>query len=171
MANPYLGEIRIFPYNFSPMGWALCEGQTMPISQNTALFALLGTTYGGNGTTTFNLPDLRGRAVVGAGEGPGLSNYVLGEDGGAESVTLTSNQMPAHNHLVHADEGKGNSKVPGGSVIALGKKDEFSTVSDGSTMNAGMIANTGGSQPAPILSPFLVMTPCIALQGIFPSRS
>src|SRR3954470_21278546 len=98
MSSPFIGEIRLFPYNFAPRGWAFCSGQILPISQNTALFSLLGTTYGGNGQTTFALPDLRGRAAISSGQGPGLSSYTIGEVGGVESVTLNTQQMPQHQH-------------------------------------------------------------------------
>jgi microcystin-dependent protein len=171
VANPYIGEIRLFPYNFAPSGWAFCQGQIIPINQNTALFSLLGTNYGGNGTSTFALPDLRGRSVVGQGQGPGLSSFVVGQQGGTETVTLSSAQIPAHSHLVHASDVKGNSKLAANDFLALGKKDEFSTTTDGTTMNPAMIGNTGGGQAVGIRSPYLVITPCIAMQGIFPARN
>jgi microcystin-dependent protein len=171
VANPYLGEIRIFPYNFAPSGWALCAGQILSIAQNNALFALLGTLYGGNGTSTFALPDLRGRVPIGQGQGPGLSSYTVGQVGGVESVVLNTNQMPAHSHPVTASDAKGSSKLAKGNVLALGKKDEFATAPDGTVMNAAMITSTGGGQAHSNVQPYLALTPCIALQGIFPSRN
>src|SRR5439155_16461480 len=120
MSEPFLGEIRIFPYNFAPRGWALCSGQILPIAQNTALFSLLGTTYGGNGQTTFGLPDLRGRTPVGVGQGPGLSSIDLGEVSGTESVTLTQQNLAAHAHLAFGNQGGATGTRPGGSVPAGG---------------------------------------------------
>lgn len=171
MASPYLGEIRIFTYNFAPQGWAYCAGQTLPINQNTALFALLGTTYGGDGISTFMLPDLRGRTLVGQGQGGGLADYTIGEVAGAESVTLHTTQMPGHTHRVEASDLAGNSKYAKGNVLALGTAHEFTASSDGTLMNPAMISHAGGGQPFDNRQPFLVLTPCIALQGIFPSRS
>src|SRR5216110_2514157 len=112
MADPFVAEIRIFPFNFPPKGWAFCDGQLMPISQNTALFSLLGTTYGGNGKTTFALPDLRGRSPVAAGQGPRLTNVALGEAGGTENVTLLSSNMPMHNHVLSADSSEATAGTP-----------------------------------------------------------
>ena len=118
MSEPFLGQIMLVGFNFAPVGWALCNGQILSITQNTALFSLLGTTYGGNGTTTFALPDLRGRAAVGFGQGPGLSNYDLGQSTGTETVTLTVGQMPAHNHMVAANAANGNVSSPSGADLA-----------------------------------------------------
>lgn len=171
MANPYLGEIRIFPYNFAPSGWAFCAGQILPISQNTALFALIGTFYGGNGSSTFALPDLRGRVIMGQGQGPGLPSYTVGQPGGTDTVTLTTAQIPAHGHPVLASDQKGTSKLAAGNFLAKGVKDEFATSSDGTVMGASMIGSTGGGQPLSVVQPYLVVTPCISLQGIFPSRN
>ena len=172
VANPFLGEIRLFPYTFSPQGWAFCDGRSMPISQNAALFALLSVTYGGNGTTNFNLPDLRGRVPVSSGQGNGLSDYVIGEVTGVESVTLDGAQMPSHAHLVEASAAKTTAKTPAGGVPGHTKADAYDATPDGTTtMNAGMIAPAGGNQPHTNLQPLLVMNFCIALQGIFPSRS
>jgi microcystin-dependent protein len=171
VANPYLGEIRFFAFLFAPRGWAFCNGQTLPISQNEALFDLLGTTYGGNGTSNFKLPNLQSRVVIGQGEGAGLSSYDLGEVGGSETETLTSSQMPVHNHMVQASDKKGSSNLAAGNVLALGKKDEFATTPDGTIMNSAMITNAGGGDPVSIVQPYLVLNPCISLQGIFPSQS
>jgi microcystin-dependent protein len=173
MADPFLGEIRMFGGNFAPIGWALCAGQILPISQNTALFSLLGTTYGGNGTTTFALPDLRGRVPLSFGQGPGLSNYVLGQASGSENVTLISNQMPAHAHAVSAVAGnQGTSSHPNNQFLASsGSAVIYNAGPPDSSMNAGMIQNTGGNQPHPNLQPYLCLNFIIALQGIYPSRN
>jgi microcystin-dependent protein len=171
MAEPFLGEIRMFGFNFAPQGWALCQGQLMPINQNQALFSLLGTFYGGNGTTTFALPDLRGRVGISMGQGPGTSPYQLGEVAGAETVTLTSGQMPAHAHAVEANGSPGTSTRTAGTVPARTAASDYAAAPDGTVMNAGMIAAAGGSQPHSNIQPFLVLNFCIALQGIFPSRN
>ncbi|MDQ6804015.1 MAG: tail fiber protein [Actinomycetota bacterium] len=171
MSEPFLGEIRMFGFNFAPQGWAMCNGQTLSISQNTALFSLLGTQYGGNGQTTFALPDLRSSVAMHQGQGPGLSPYVIGEKAGTESVTLTSAQMPQHNHSVVANGGSGTTTRPGGGVPARTTEDIYAAAPDGTTMNPGMIGNTGGSQPHTNIQPYLVVNFCIALQGIFPSRN
>lgn len=177
MADPFLGEIRIFGGNFAPTGWALCNGQLLPISQNTALFSLLGTTYGGDGVSTFALPDLRGRVVVSFGQAPGLSPYQQGETGGAESSTLTTAQMPSHSHPVGATEtattadpkgtvpAKNVGAQPGSSVHTYG------ATPDGTTMNNAMIGPTGGGQPVSIVQPYLVINYIIAMQGIYPPRN
>ncbi|MDQ1357508.1 MAG: hypothetical protein QOE07_1185 [Acidimicrobiaceae bacterium] len=171
MSEPFLGEIRTFGFNFAPRGWAFCAGQLLAISQNTALFSLLGTTYGGNGQTTFALPDLRGRVGISVGQGPGLENYDLGEVNGAESVTLTPGQMPTHAHNVVANGGAASATRPGGAVPAQTAASSYAPAPDGTNMNPGMIANAGGSQPFDNRQPFLVLNFCIALQGIFPSRN
>src|SRR5437667_1246354 len=118
MSNPFVAEIRIFPFNFPPVGWAFCNGQLLPISQNTALFSLLGTTYGGDGKSTFALPDLEGRAPMHPGQGPGLSLHDLGETGGSETVSLLESEIPNHTHAMQASTAPGNSKIPAGNVVA-----------------------------------------------------
>ena len=170
--DPFLGQLMLVPYNFAPRGWAFCQGQILPIAQNTALFSLLGTTYGGNGQTTFALPDLRGRVPMGAGQGPGLSDYVIGQQGGAESHTLTVNEMPAHSHSVNADTSVGSSDKPGGKLPARNGAGvpQYGT-SVNTQMAATMLGNAGGSQPHSIMQPYLVMNWVIALQGIFPQRN
>ncbi len=176
MSEPFLGMIMIVPYNFSPRGWAFCNGQILPIAQNTALFSLLGTTFGGNGQTTFALPDLRGRVPNSSGQGPGLSNYDLGQVGGTESVTQTISQMPMHNHQVACLQGEATSPRPQGAFPAIltvptdSNSLLYATTSD-ATMAANMIVPTGGSQPLQILQPYLTLNFCIALEGIFPSRN
>ena len=169
----FLGEIRMFAGNFAPTGWAFCQGQLLLIAQNQALFSLLGTTYGGNGTTTFALPDLRGRVPVGFGQGPGLSNKYLGQQFGTETVTLTTAQMPAHSHTVNAVTTEGNQNLPTNSLPANTKTldKEYSDAASNTTMKSGMIGITGSSQPVNISQPSLGVNFIIALQGIFPSRN
>lgn len=169
----YIGEIRMFAGTFAPAGWAKCEGQILPIAQNTALFSLLGTTYGGNGTTTFALPDLRGRIPMATGQGPGLTARFLGEVGGSETNTLTINQMPAHNHQVNASTLDGDQNVPTGSIPANTKTldKEYTTSGANTTMNPSMIGVTGGSQPVNNMQPSLAVTFIIALQGIYPPQN
>lgn len=169
----FLGEIRMFAGNFAPTGWAFCQGQLLPIAQNQALFALLGTTYGGDGRTTFALPDLRGRVPVGFGQGPGLSYKDLGQQFGTETVTLTTAQMPAHSHTVNAVNSEGNQNLPTNSLPANTKTldKEYSDAASNTTMKSGMIGITGSSQPVNISQPSLGVNFIIALQGIFPSRN
>jgi microcystin-dependent protein len=174
MATPLLGEIKMVPYNFAPKGWAFCNGQLLSISQNTALFSLLGTTYGGNGTTTFALPDFRGRVPTSAGQGPGLSNYTLGEQTGTESVTLTVAQLPAHNHTVNGVASGGNQASPAGGSPAIestGTSLDYSSAAPNSAMNAAMVSPTGSTQPHSNIQPLLCVNFVIALVGIFPSRN
>ena len=173
MSEPFLGMIIIVPYNFSPRGWAFCNGQILPIAQNTALFSLLGTTYGGNGQTTFALPDLRGRVSNSSGQGPGLSSYDLGQVGGTESETLTINQMPSHNHIANATSGDGTSSKPEGRFLANSGTSTIyaDAIAPSVPLGVQTIGNTGGSQPFSTLQPYLTLNYCIALEGIFPSRN
>jgi microcystin-dependent protein len=174
MSEPFLGEIRMTGFNFAPAGWALCDGQILAISSNTALFALLGTTYGGNGTTTFALPNLQGRVPVHQGTGAGLSTYVIGEQIGVENVTLLASQMPEHTHLVNAVAAGGNSASPQNALPAIestGTSLNYSTASAGVNMNSATNALAGGSQPFSIVQPVLCVNFIIALEGIFPSRN
>ena len=170
--DPWIGEIALVPYNFAPRGWAMCDGQLLPIAQNTALFSLLGTTFGGDGQTNFALPDLRGRAPIHAGQGPGLANRSLGENGGNENVALNESQIPSHTHQAMASSFNGISDSPANAVPA---RDPSGTPQYGAAANTpmgtGAIAATGGSQPHDNMPPFLVMNYVIALEGIFPSRS
>jgi microcystin-dependent protein len=168
MAEPFLGQLMLVPYNFAPRGWALCNGQILPIAQNTALFSLLGTTYGGNGQTTFALPDLRGRVPISSGQGPGLSSYDLGEVGGVEAVTLNNNEMPAHQHGVNANSGDPNDSSPQNSFPA--GSGSYNTAAN-TTMNQNMVGISGGSQPHENRQPYLTLNWIIALEGIFPSRN
>ena len=168
----FIGEIRMFAGNFPPRNWAFCEGQLLPIAQNTALFSILGTTYGGNGQTTFALPDLRGRVPLHPAQGPGLSNYTLGEMGGTETNTLTVAQMPAHNHTVSAVAAEGNQNSPTGNLPADTKllDKEYSDASTTTLMKNSMIGVTGGNQPVNNVQPYTAINYIICIQGIFPSR-
>ena len=175
MSNPFLAEIRIFTGGFAPKGWALCDGQLLPISQNTALFSLLGTTYGGNGTSNFALPNLQGCAPMQAGQGPGLSLRDLGETGGEQTVTLLQTEMPAHSHTAQA-AGPGDVPAPGGNLWASGLKGHgtfFSPSANNSNvqMNPFALSIAGGNLPHNNMMPFLGLTFIIALQGVFPARS
>jgi microcystin-dependent protein len=175
-AEPMLGSICIVAYNFCPRGYADAAGQLLSISQNTALFSLLGTQFGGNGQTTFALPDLRGRAPVGVGQGPGLSPIVEGEQAGQENVTLTVAQMPAHTHgaQLRGTSSNGNTDSPAGAVPAkLPRSNIYSNGAAGDAMGASAltIATTGNSQPVNVRNPYLGLRYCIALQGIYPSRN
>ena len=169
--TPILGEIKMFAGNFAPQGYAFCNGQLLPIAQNTALFSLLGTTYGGDGQTTFALPDLRGRAPIHAGNGPGLTNRNLGQKGGTETNTLTVAQLPAHNHSVVAVSTPGNQTSPTNNLPADTNlfDNEYSNASGNTTMNSSMIGNTGNGQPVDNMQPYTTVHYIIALQGIFPS--
>jgi microcystin-dependent protein len=172
MSEPYIGEIRMFGGNFAPRGWALCDGQLLAISQNTALFSLLGTTFGGDGRTTFGLPDLRGRAPMHWGQGPGLANRVLGESAGEEAVTLLGTQLPPHNHIVAAVSGPGNAGSPPDALWAASSSRDsiYSTTAPDTQMSPQAIGGGGGGQPHDNMSPYLVVTFIIALEGIYPPR-
>ncbi|MDA8444026.1 phage tail protein [Paracidovorax valerianellae] len=174
-SDPFLGEITLFAGNFAPKNWAFCWGQTLAISQNSALFSLLGTTYGGNGQTTFALPDLRGRVPLGMGQGPGLSNFVQGEMGGRESVTLTSNQLPTHSHstVMSVSSSPGNSAAPDGKYLAASNRrdDQFTDQSPDGNLAGLTSGPAGGNQPHENMQPYLALNFIIALQGLFPSRN
>jgi microcystin-dependent protein len=175
MAEPYIGEIRLFGGNFAPKNYALCDGQILAISQNQALFAILGTTYGGNGASTFGLPDLRGRVPVGAGQAPGLSIYTLGEQTGTEGVALTQNQLPQHTHLVSCTSTSGTAGSPAGAIfakvpVARGSVNIYGTTTDVS-MSPASIGVSGGSVPHNNVAPYLGISFIIALFGAFPSRN
>lgn len=171
--EPLLGEIKLFAGNFAPRGWALCDGQLLSISQNTALFSLLGTTYGGDGRTTFALPDLRGRVPIHAGNGPGLSSKSLGELSGTETNVLSISNLPSHSHTINAVSEDGNESSPAGNLPAGTKllDKEYSGASATATMNASMVGNTGGNQAVNNMQPYLTVNYIIALQGIYPSRN
>ena len=173
MDSPFLAMIMLWAGNFAPRGWLLCNGQILSIAQNTALFSLMGTTYGGNGTTTFALPDLRGRVPIHWGQGPGLNNYVWGEMAGSETTTLLVSNLPAHTHQLRATSDAGSTSAPSNAYPAnTGALDkEYGPAGSLVAMNPGTIGPTGGGQPVDNLPPYLVMTYCIATQGIFPSRN
>lgn len=172
MVDPFVAEIRILPYNFVPKGWAACNGQLLPISQNTALFSLLGTTYGGDGKTTFALPNLEGRAPMQWGSGPGLTPRSLGEQGGADAVTLLDAQMPQHTHQLNASNRLGRSGNPTDNALATSSGAAIYTANPPDTqMNFQALARAGSSAPHNNLQPYLTMQFCIALQGVYPPRS
>ena len=169
-----MATIIMFAGNFAPRNWAFCSGQILSISSNTALFSLLGTTYGGNGQTTFALPDLRGRVPVGTGQGLGLANVTLGEVAGATSVTLIQSNLPAHIHTVNVptSDGNGTSDEPNGNILAVGNESIFAATSSASGSYGGVTSGiTGGNQPFGIRTPYLGMNYVICIAGIFPSRN
>ncbi|MFT5917155.1 MAG: microcystin-dependent protein [Bacteroidia bacterium] len=190
--DPFLGTIGMFAGNFAPRGWAYCDGQLLPISQNTALFSIIGTIYGGDGRTTFALPDLRGRKALHPGNGPGLRSYRLGERGGTEDITLTISELPSHNHIaqstatVRVADQNGDAFAANGNALGKRARDvetsaAIEVYADNATFGQGnqlggvesttTIINAGGQRPFQILNPFLCVNYCIALQGIFPSRN
>ena len=171
MSEPFLGEIRIFGFPFAPRGWATCDGQILPIAQNQALFALLGTNYGGNGTTTFALPDLRGRTPIEFGRSSGTSAYSIGQSGGQETSTLIEAEIPAHTHTVNASSATATEIAPSGGVWAAPAGLTVYSGTGGAQMAPNALSATGGSQPHFNMQPFLTLNFCIALQGIFPSRN
>lgn len=173
--DPFLGEIRLMSFNFAPKGWAQCAGQTLAINQNQALFALLGTYYGGNGTANFMLPDLRGRVPVHMGQSSS-GTYAIGQQAGTENVTLNTSQLPQHNHLVQAVNTKGGALEPFNKFLAQSQgtgqgQPGYVAAANTTTLNPASIQPAGGTQPHTNIQPYLAMNYCIALQGIFPSRN
>lgn len=170
--DPFVAEIRIFPFNFAPRGWAWCDGQVLPLSQNTALFSLLGTYYGGDGKSNFALPDLQGRAPMHPGQGPGLSLHDLGETGGSETVTLLESEFPAHSHGFNASQSDGTERQPTGMLPATGiGVSMFQTPGATVQLNPNTLAPAGGDQPHNNMMPYLTFYFCIALQGVYPPRT
>jgi microcystin-dependent protein len=166
VSTPFLGEIKMISWNFPPKGWAFCNGQFLPINQNQALFSLLGTMYGGNGQTTFALPDFRGRSPFHVGQG-----FIQGQVGGEPSHTITNSEMPAHNHMVGCNSVAGDSVPPTGKIWAQTSQNPYGGLTNLQAMDPSTISNVGGSQPHNNLQPYLVINFIIALQGIFPSRN
>lgn len=181
MSDPFLGQIIQGGWNFAPRGWALCAGQILPIAQNTALFSLLGTSFGGNGQTTFGLPDLRGRVMVNQGAGPGLSPYVIGQAGGSENTTLTIGNLPAHNHPLNVATAKASLQIApqngvlghsiDGAASPAALPEIYCPAGTATPVSIAGIGPTGNNQPFSILQPYLAVTIVIALEGIFPSRN
>ena len=173
MSDPFIGEVSIVGFDFAPRGWAFCDGQLLPIAQNTALFSILGTTYGGDGRTTFALPDLRGCTPIHPGQGPGLSDRTLGQQVCSETVTVTAAQMPSHTHTLKASSQPQNTADPSDNVLAQQPVAFYDAPqpSDERAMHAGSISNTGGGQAHPNRQPYQAVRFIIALQGIFPSRN
>jgi len=176
MNSPYIGQIFMFSWDFAAKNYALAQGQLLPINQNQALFSILGTTYGGNGQTTFALPDLRGRTYIGWGQGPGLSNYVLGEQLGAQQINLLYNNMAQHNHPVNVNNGAATSGIPTNNYLSQGPASgtQVNTYASGTAnaqMNPGELSNNGGNQPLSVLQPYLTINFSVCLYGLFPSRN
>lgn len=171
MADPFVAEIRVFPFNFAPTGWAFCNGQILPLSQNTALFSLLGTTYGGDGKSTFALPNLQGSVPIHPGQGPGLSLYDLGQVGGSEYVTLLQSEIPAHTHgLMTAADDQYESNVPTNNALTRSNLNIYSNSLTITQMAPQSLSVAGGSLPHNNMMPYLTLNFCIALQGVFPAR-
>jgi microcystin-dependent protein len=174
MADPFVAEIRMFPFNFAPRGWAFCDGQLLPLSQNTALFSLLGTTYGGNGKSNFALPDLQGRSPMHPGQGPGLSLHDLGETGGSETVSLLESEIPAHSHTVRVVATEfADTNLPAGNNLSRSSNGKaYNSNTAGLTpMSPQSLAPAGGDQPHNNMMPYLTVYFNIALQGVFPPRT
>lgn len=171
MSEPFVGEIRMVGFNFAPAGWATCDGQSMPIAENDTLFSLIGTTYGGDGVQTFNLPDLRGRLPVHAGQGPGLTSRILGEVSGTETVTLTTQQIPFHIHAALAQTGSGNQSTPSNGIWASSGQGQYGTGAGNVPMKNTLIAGGGGSQPHENTMPYTTINFVISLFGIYPTQN
>lgn len=171
--DPFVAEIRMFPFNFAPKGWAWCDGQLLPLSQNTALFSLLGTTYGGNGKSNFALPDLQGRAPMHPGQGPGLSLHDLGETGGSETVSLLESEIPSHSHQMRSINDVGDTNIPTGNGFARSSGAAIFNASASGlvSMSDNSLAPAGGDQPHNNMMPYLTVYFCIALQGVYPPRT
>jgi len=177
MSEPFIGQIQAFGFNFPPRSWAKCDGQLLAISSNSALFSLLGTTYGGDGRTTFALPDLRGRAACHMGSGPGLASLTIGSRSGSNTNVLSAGNLPSHTHALRADSGAGDSGSPGSNVLATAEDANrnalsiYSTSAPDVSMDAAAVQSTGSSSAVNNMQPYIVVNWCIALQGLFPSRN
>jgi microcystin-dependent protein len=172
VADPFTGEIRIFPYNFAPRGWAFCDGGLLGTDQFPDLFEVIGTTYGGDGETTFALPDLKGRVPLHPGEGPGLSLYALGDAGGTDDVALTNGQMPSHRHAIQATTATGTTSTPDGTVVLAAPASGSAYKATGTLAAMGnVLTTTGGSLPHNNMQPYLAFNFCIALVGVYPERN
>jgi microcystin-dependent protein len=173
--DPFVAEIRIFPFNFAPKGWAFCDGQILPLSQNTALFSLLGTTYGGDGKSNFALPNMQGNAPMHPGQGPGLSLHDLGETGGSDTVSLLESEIPSHSHTMRAhnlDQADHQVPSPQTSIAQSANGSAFQTTTSGLvTLSDSVLAPAGGDQPHNNMQPYLTLNFCIALQGVYPPRT
>ena len=170
IGTPILGEIRMFCGNFAPRGWAFCNGSLHAISQHPKLYQLIGTTYGGDGRTTFALPDLRGRVAIGTGSGPGLSPRTVGVRGGVENETLTTNQLPSHNHELNASDQAATTEVPTDNVLAHGRRNDLYRDTPNTLMALSAISSVGGDQPHNNMQPYLAVSFIVALEGIVPAR-
>jgi len=174
MSNQYVGELRLVSFSFAPVGWALAQGQILPISQNTALFSLLGTYYGGNGTSTFALPNMQGNVAVGVGQGPGLSPYAIGETGGSQYVTLLDSEVPNHTHNFQANKDNADQTGPGGNVLAKTTGTSYIYAPQGTAkanLTPQFLTNFGGSLPHNNMQPYLTLNWLIAMQGVYPPRN
>lgn len=171
MADPFVAEIRLMPYNFAPKNWAFCNGQLLPISQNTALFSLLGTTYGGDGRTTFALPDLQSRVAMHYGQAPGLSDYSIGQIGGEETHVLLATEMPLHTHALNAQDDDGAVADPANNFLADSAGMAYSDAPPNTSLSPASTGVVGGGVPHNNLMPYLTLNYCIALQGVFPARN
>jgi microcystin-dependent protein len=170
MGTPYVGEIRMVGFNFAPAGWAFCNGQLMPISENDTLFTLIGTTYGGDGQETFALPNLQSRIPIHAGQGPGMPAYTLGEMAGTETITLTTGQIPSHNHAALATSNSGNQSTPQNGIWASPGQGVYGTGTPSLAMKANLMANSGGNQPHENMMPYLTINFVISLYGVYPTQ-
>lgn len=170
--DPFVAEIRIFPFNFAPKGWAFCDGQILPLSQNTALFSLLGTTYGGDGKSNFALPDMQGNTPMHPGQGPGLSLHDLGETGGSDTVTLLESEIPSHSHAMTASQSDGTDNKVAAELFAAGVGiGSYAAPGSLTNLSDNAITPAGGDQPHNNLEPYLTLNFCIALQGVYPPRT
>lgn len=171
MSEPFIGEVTMFGFNYSPRGYAFCNGQLLPIAQNQALFSILGTTYGGNGTQTFGLPDLQGKSPMHVGQGPGLSPVALGQTGGESSHTLLLSEMPTHSHLVTASSVAADLSLPTSNYFATGGQSVYSSAAADVALSSAALTSIGGNQGHNNMPPYSVLNFCIALVGTFPSRN